>query len=208
MSRILALLALCMLASGCAVGVKHDYSPADTQFGIKSTSAIAVAVHDQRPYVVSGDKQPDFVGLQRGGFGNPFDVVTASGKPLADEFADAIAYALRQGGANVTTIPVSAKESAAGVISKLRAASADRGVLLTLSEWKSDTYQNVGLAYNIALSVYDGSGRLLAEASRRGNDNLGGGFNSPEVSRQNIPKAFRQKLKELFGDPKIKAALQ
>jgi hypothetical protein len=42
---------------------------------------LAVAVHDERSEVASGDKNPAFVGLLRGGYGNPMDVRTASGAP-------------------------------------------------------------------------------------------------------------------------------
>ena len=74
MIRLFAILAICILSGGCAVGVQHSYSATDTKFDIIADSKVAVAVHDRRPYVVSGDKAGNFVGLQRAGFGNPYDV--------------------------------------------------------------------------------------------------------------------------------------
>jgi hypothetical protein len=46
-------------------------------------TAVAVNVHDERPYVKSGDKAPYFIGKYRGGFGNPWDVTTQDKQPLA-----------------------------------------------------------------------------------------------------------------------------
>jgi hypothetical protein len=53
-----------------------------------------VTTHDQRDYVRSGSKDAQFVGLQRGGFGNPFDVRTADDKPLADAMTTALVNTL------------------------------------------------------------------------------------------------------------------
>ena len=73
-------------AGGCAVGNTHAYSTILANPTLAGTSAVNVATHDRRDSVQSGEKSPDFVGLQRGGFGNPFNVKTTGGRPLADEF--------------------------------------------------------------------------------------------------------------------------
>tara|TARA_A100001037_G_C14924371_1_gene533143 strand:+ start:189 stop:476 length:288 start_codon:yes stop_codon:yes gene_type:complete len=80
--RLFAILAICILSGGCAVGVQHSYSAADTKFDITADSrvTVAVAMHDRRPYIVSGDKAGNFVGLQRAGFGTPCDLTTESSK--------------------------------------------------------------------------------------------------------------------------------
>jgi hypothetical protein len=84
--------------SGCAVGNQHQYAGVAPDLTLKATHSVAVVVVDRRPYVVSGDKDPDFVGLQRGGFGNPFDVTTASGKALASDIADDVTAAPQEAG--------------------------------------------------------------------------------------------------------------
>lgn len=70
------------------MGNKHQYIGSDPELLVTTTYATAVAVQDRRPYVLDGDKDADFVGIQRGGFGNPFDVITTSGRPLARHVRD------------------------------------------------------------------------------------------------------------------------
>jgi uncharacterized lipoprotein YajG len=80
---ISVLLAGATLLGGCVVGqslpASYEAGPAVAATG----SAVAVNVHDQRPYVTSGDKPPYFIGKYRGGFGNPWDVTTQDKQPLA-----------------------------------------------------------------------------------------------------------------------------
>src|SRR3546814_13503229 len=99
---------LCMgvLLGGCAVGNTHRYDLGDAQFQVNSSKSIAVAVVDVRPYVLDGDKAPDFSGLMRGGFGNPFDVTTDSGQPLAADFTAFIVAALQRARIPAVSVPL------------------------------------------------------------------------------------------------------
>src|SRR3546814_17022357 len=99
---------LCMgvLLGGCAVGNTHRYDLGDAQFQVNSSKSIAVAVVDVRPYVLDGDKAPDFSGLMRGGFGNPFDVTTDSGQPLSADFTASIVAALQRDGNAAVAVPI------------------------------------------------------------------------------------------------------
>ncbi|NKB57362.1 MAG: hypothetical protein GKS00_13630 [Alphaproteobacteria bacterium] len=209
MSRLLAILAICILSGGCAVGVTHEYDAADTTFDIKTESKVAVATHDQRFYIVDGDKEANFVGLSRGGYGNPFNVTTASEKPLADDFSASVVAALSASGTTGQAIDVSPDDQESQARAKLLAAKANRSIFLTINEWKADTYFNTKLTYNVLLRIFDANGNERADKQIQGEDNLGGHpVNPPGHSREVVPVAFREKLKELFGDPKIKAALQ
>src|ERR1043165_6626851 len=83
-----------LLIGGCAVGVRHQYDSATPQINAASGGKATVAAQDRRAYVLNGDKQENFAGLSRGGFGNPFDVRTESNQPLADDFGRTIQRAL------------------------------------------------------------------------------------------------------------------
>ncbi|MGH8534209.1 MAG: hypothetical protein ACREV1_16215 [Gammaproteobacteria bacterium] len=63
---------------GCAFGRKQDYLQAHPVLELTHKARLAVGVQDRRPYILDHDKDEDFVGLQRGGYGNPFDVGTQS----------------------------------------------------------------------------------------------------------------------------------
>lgn len=203
-----AVLTTALLLGGCAVGVTHQYdnvTPAIQTSG--KTSIFSLAVQDQRPYVVNGQKPQTFVGLSRGGFGNPFDVNTASGKALTDDISSVVAGALAKNGAKVDVIKVAPQDQERAVVNSLAAKKA-KAVLISIAEWKSDTYMTVSLHYDVTVSVIDADGRIAAKKRLQGTDELGSsGINPPELSRQVVPPAFKRKVEQLFAAPEVAAQL-
>lgn len=197
-----------LLLGGCAYGVKHDYGQKALDLGIATTATVAVGTLDRRPYVVSDQKGPDFVGLSRGGFGNPFDVTTQSGRPLASDISNAIASSMKAKGVDARAIELKHAlnlEQASGV---LRAAGTQRSVLLTLIEWKSDAMINVGLSYDLDLRVFDKDGKLLTTKMSQGRENLGSGDPfAPGGASQVLPR-FNRMMESLFREPDVAKALQ
>jgi hypothetical protein len=192
-----------LVISGCAVGNKHNYS--DSSPNIKGTQGnkLDLGVQDQRVYVLSGDKPQTFVGLSRGGFGNPFNVETESGNPLSDDFSKAVSKSLSKKGVKVTEVNVPLRMDQAEVIKNLTQAG-NKAIFISIKEWKSDTYQNTSLNYDIQVQVIDKSGKVVAKKSIAGNENLGGDFiNPPGHAKKVIPPAFQAKLEQLFSDPDI-----
>ena len=199
--KCLALLAVAASLGGCAVGGTQSY--ADAPLGLQAVSSsgtVAVAVQDARPFVVSGAKPEKFVGLRRGGFGNPFDVSTQSGGALALELRDSIVASLKGRGINAYPVTVSISDKPADARRKLAESKARRLVLVTLTDWRSDTMMNTDLTYDVALAVFDESGRPLATSSAKGMDSLG---SSPSMSAVST-----RKMDQLFGDDKVVAALK
>ena len=204
--KLTAILALAAVLGGCAFGRTYGYTDAPVALqGISSSGTVAVGVQDKRPYVASGNKSDKFVGLMRGGFGNPFDVNTQSGSPLAIEMRDALVKSLKAKGINVSPVAIGYSESDAGVKRTLLATSARRLVLVTLGEWKSDTYMRTALHYDVTVEVMDEKGNSVATNQIKGNDNLGGLGLSPDEA---IAAAFVKKFDVLFDNEKIIAALK
>jgi hypothetical protein len=99
--------------------------------------------------------------------------------------------------------------SVSQVRDRLTALETERALLLTLHEWKSDTYMNVGLTYDVTLAVLERAGIVLAERRLSGRDNLGGSFwNPPAHARDAVPRAFKAKIEELLNDAAVVAALR
>jgi hypothetical protein len=206
--RALLIVLAALAASGCAVGNKHNYTMAP-DLAVQGSRSVAVAAQDARPYVVSAEKTPNFVGLQRGGFGNPFDVTTESGRPLAEDFAAAIAASLSRRGYKATTVAVAPSTGGADARSLAAQAGAERVALVSIHEWKSDTYQNTALLYEVVLRVFDANGTELANNRVTGRDNLGGSaWNPPDHARGAVPVAYRRKLEELFAAPAVRDSLR
>lgn len=209
MKNLLLIAGLMVVLSGCAVGNKHSYSDQIVNIPQASGQEVALAVHDQRPYVVSGNKTPDFVGLQRGGFGNPFDVRTLSGQPLAADMTAVILRSMTKAGFQVTPVTVAPTDSALAVDKRLGEAGSDRALVIRLTGWKSDTATNTALIYDFKALVIDKTGRVVSEKHISGRDNLGGSFwNPPKHAKAAAPNAFKVKIEEALNSRDIASALK
>jgi hypothetical protein len=194
------------LISGCTA---HRYQDGTAELKATGGGVLAVAVQDARPYVVSGNKAPSFVGLSRGGFGNPFDIKTESGRPLAADIADSVCQSLQRKGFACSTIetqPNAAEDAAmrARAVEAGGRRNATRVLLLVLNEWKSDTYVNTALHYDVVLTVLKADGGALATERVHGSDDLGGNFWNPRSHAQEaVATAFKAKIEQLLNAPKI-----
>ena len=213
MSKIGLQLGLCILLlaglGGCAFGNHQQYAGVVPDLHVAGERSVAVAVIDNRPYVVSGDKNPDFVGIQRAGFGNPFDVGTESKKPLASDIADNIVAGLKRRGLKPEALAVKPGTSSEVALQATTAAGKERAVILELREWKSDTYTNTALKYDVELKVCDATGHPLASVSKHGEDDLGGDFmDPPGHAKDAVPAALKAILENMLNAPAVVAALQ
>jgi len=208
MRRLVVVVPLIALTlTGCAVGNRYAYQGVVASPQVSGTSAVTVATHDQRDYVRSGSKEPQFVGMQRGGFGNPFDVRTADDKPLADAMTTALVNTLAKKGFRAQPVIVAHSLAAADARQQALRAGADRAVVLTLQEWKSDTAMRVRLLYDMTMTVLDKTGAVLAEKRLQGDDNLGAASLPSQVG-DIVAAAFKTKLEQLLDDPGVAGALR
>src|SRR6185503_8763370 len=106
---------------GCALGEERDYSHGRIALlANRSDTPTAVAVLDQRPYILSGDKRENFVGLSRNGYGMPFDVKTRAGTPMAADMSAGITRALEENGQPAKSVIVPPAEGVEGAKTRLR----------------------------------------------------------------------------------------
>jgi hypothetical protein len=203
------LLAGMMLLAGCAVGNKYDYDASRANLAYSGARRVTVAAWEQRKYVLSGDKQPDFVGLQRGNMGVPFDVVTGSKQPLATEMTGSLILSLTGAGFTASPVTLTQKDTEGSAVYALLRNKPARAVLLRVDNWESDTFKNPTVYYDLTLNVYDGGGRKLAAKNVKGSQDLDGSFfNAPGKAKKAVPEAFRLKIEQLLNAPEIVAALK
>ena len=197
-----------LLGCGCAAGNKHPYHGTPLNLSASGRGPVAVATVDQRSYIASGDKQPDFVGLQRAGYGNPFDVRTASKKPLATDMTETISSSLAARGFDARPIVLPPKSDESAARQALRSSGAPRCVLLLVREWKSDTYNNTKVYYDLTLQVLNQNGQLVATQQVQGQEAAGGSlWNPPAAAKKNVPALYRTKLEQMLNSPEVVRAL-
>lgn len=190
----------------CAIGNTYDYRRTAPKVDVTSSREATLAVIDRRPYIINKDKNPDFVGLQRAGLGNPWNVRTTSGKALADDFRGVLINSLRSAGMKVEPAKVPFLASSEQAVAVFTQSSVDRSVLLIVRDWKTDTYARIALHFDLELQVYDKSA-LLASKRIRGRHAIGAAALPSQVGLAAI-SAAAQKMSELLNDPKIAAALR
>jgi len=201
-----------LMASGAALlcscyGVAYDTKVVVPE---KGTTKIAVATVDERPHVLNHRNPPSYVGIMRGGFGNPFDRHTDDGKSLADEFDQSMVDSLVDSGFAAVGVSTPPASDANEAMAQLKQSGAARLVLLELREWQSDTYINPTMNLDYTFHVYDASGKELAAITvHKDQDLKGGSFFNPVGKSDDLVVAFYQdSIQSWFSDPKVEAALQ
>jgi hypothetical protein len=205
------LLFLAFLFQGCAVGNVYNFSDvkAVLQAAPQKNNNVAVATLDKRDVIVSKTCPPTYIGMQRAGFGNPWRVNTASGRPLSDDVTKAVSESLAIRGYRTLPVIVSYDLTEQQVKDLLIQKKADRSIFVMIRQWESDTYMNIGLTYEIWLMVFGPNQALLADTSVSDTKNIAGSFwDPPAAAKEKIPEAFKAVLEALLNDPKVIAALQ
>jgi hypothetical protein len=185
---------LCLGVSGCATaafGRTENYSAAWPAVPYTCRFEVSVLVSDQRADVLSGKKAPTFVGVTRGGYGNPFSMKATSGRPLVDDLTTAIVEGLKNTGAVASGATPAEKDA--------RRARDSKTVLLLVQvhEWASDTYSTTDFSYDLSIAAYDSTGKLL-----------GDGKVAADSQRVNSSiEAGRKALTELLAGPQVASAL-
>jgi hypothetical protein len=189
-----------VLCAGCA-GRKVSYIDIVARIDASGTGRVAVAVHDQRRLITSGQESPAFIGRERSLY-HTAAVTTASGRPLGDDITNLLVTSLGARGFEAIPVAVSHADSPGAVAQKLKILRVDRGIVLTVIEWRTDTRTDSDakpqLFYDVDLQVLDSRGQSLAERRLAGHENeLGGAAGD----------AFRQKLERVLNAPEVTRAL-
>ena len=208
--RTLAIGAM-LLLGGC-VGDQYDYDWETPVFAVQTEDSVVVTVLDQRPEVLTGDKPPTFVGFQRTGFGFiPYDVSTASGRPLADDMADTIMRGLAVNYVPVEAIYVPASADASVATQTVIEAGTEKGLVVLLRQWQTDTHVNISFRYDLVVHVVDSNGNIYETATLASeHDELAGGdfLNPIGYAIDYVPELEARTLERLINQPDIVAALQ
>lgn len=203
MKRLMLVIPL-LVSVGCVAGnrFKFDYKPA-TMPNVGSGTAVVVAAAEGRPDVVSGDEPKSFVGEQRNGYGMPFNITTEGDVPFASVVAESVRRDLEASGFRAVAANNPDELSRA-----IRSNNANRGLLVTIKEFKTDTMNNITVNWNLEAAVVDGDGKVLATNSVSGESDIKGSMMNPvKASKQKVPAFLFDELHKLVSDARIVSAL-
>jgi hypothetical protein len=190
-----------LLFAGCSAGKKLSYTDTPAHVDASGTGRVAVTVYDQRKVITSGQESPAYVGRERSLY-HSGPVITASGRPLADDLTNLLVMSLAAKGFKASPIVVLQSERPEAIAEKLAVLQVDRCVALTIVGWGTDTRTDnnarTELVYDLDLRVLDSRGNVLALRRLAGHEDPMGG-----PARD----AFRRKLESLINAPEVTQAL-
>lgn len=203
----LGLMAAAALLAGCSYAIPYNTTVILPE---KGTAKVAVATVDERAHVLNHKNPPTYVGIIRGGFGNPFNRNTDDGKPLADDFSHTLVDSLVKSGFQALAVSTQPVPDASTALKSLEQSGAAKLILVELREWQSDTMVNPTMSYDYTFHVYDAAGKELASITEAKDEDLKGGnfFNTVGSSQDIMQNFYQQKITQWFSDPKVEAALQ
>jgi uncharacterized lipoprotein YajG len=142
---------------------------------------VAVEVEDRRPFILDGDKDPDYLGHERSPAAIPFDVTTKSGLALAD------------------TMQQDLMEELDALGFRTDADSPSRSLLVAIQDFNFDLYIIKGrFWYELDVAVFDQNTQRLASSEVSGQTSLQRG--DYEAKRTEIPQLYRMILKAIVRE--------
>lgn len=200
------LLALAALAlTGCAAFNKFDVRRADVQ-SPSGSSSVAVCGVDERAELRTGEIGPDLLGKTRDGYGIPFQVKTATKRPLALEVAEVVTTGF---GTGRKLAPATSAPTVEAALKTLAGTGTERRVVIRIREWWSDTLIRTSVWKNLRVEVYDSKNKLVASAEESGEVALGGNFFNPAIhARKTVLRELGSSLTRLMNQPQVAAALR
>jgi hypothetical protein len=207
------LLLLCLLiplpafAVGTVVGKKVNYVDDHAKLNYAGQGSIVVITRDERPYVLDGDKKPQFVGVMRGGFGIPFDVMNLSGNPLADDISTSLATALKGAGFDATVDIPPAGETAEQSIARVAAKSPGHIIVVRLSNLRTDGYGSMIWYEEANFSLYDQAGTLQHSIDTKLRKEIGSLNRKWKTLTDRMMDEFNQSLETWVNDAKVQGVL-
>jgi hypothetical protein len=193
------------LLGGCAVGNKYMIADVPVQFEATGKYSVVVASLDQRKFIVDKTSPDTYVGMVRGGYGNPFNATTISGLPFSNDVGQAICNALNHKGFKTTLVPVKFDLTEEKVLERLLSNKEDRALLVLIQKWESDSFINLNVGYDLILKVIAKDGTILATAQAKEDIKVPGSIwiGSLEMSKTEVPNIFKKSIESLLNNPEV-----
>lgn len=171
-----------------------DYQNIAPKISYKGHKTISITVQDKRPYVVSGQTRPEWVGITRGGFGRAYEIGTSTLRPLADELSRSLISCLGNAGFTLS-----------------ESLSSDRFIQVEILEWLSVTGGGAlsmtfgtDLNYEIIVTISDEKKNILVKQQFKGVEILGGSLSQ---IYELIPRGTESIYNEILNSQSIRLAL-
>jgi hypothetical protein len=213
MRKLIPLLILLIL-TGCAPGRKMSFDNKNIEPDYSTARSMIVGFQDNRTYVLERKQKPDFCGQYKSTMQIPYNIQTKSGKPLAEEFTNAVVSSLGKIGVKAQPMTIEFNMQQDSILARFNRTEAERLVYFNVKQWESNmTPRVVDIRYDVTweliVSVYERSGNLLATKSvtDRFTTDESQAAGSKNFLQQTAVETFAAQVKALLNDPAVKASL-
>lgn len=170
---VFASCSLLLLISGCTLS-KATMEERTPDLKYTTSNTIALAIVDNRPFILNGDKDENFEGIGRGGYGIPFDFVKQrddSKVLFTARFADVVARALKNAGSHVVVTTIHKGSSNQDAIAALLAVPFATGLVINVQNSRIDAGGvRWSYFYDYEVLVVDSKGVVVVTKKYSGED--------------------------------------
>ncbi|WP_264874401.1 hypothetical protein [Vibrio agarivorans] len=169
-----------------------------------SVESVSIAVLDKRPYVVDGDKTPDFEGIIRSGLGIPYSHSTITKEPLATYLGNRIEYGIAKKGIDVERHTTDTSTQFSELISKLESDSKP-SVVFVLNEWKYDFHAFSDSSwYDVDVTVIDRTGSNTLTKHYAGEDDIP----SSDAIMNEMMRLYQARFEMILSDQELRNVIE
>jgi hypothetical protein len=156
--------------SGCSAGRKMSFENKEVKPDYTLAKTVTISFLDKREEILAGKEKPSFCGHIYSAMQIGYNMQTESGRPLAEEFTTGVAKSLAKPGVKADPMVVPVNSPMDSILKKFSSHPSERLALFTIKKWESNAtprFSKVEYAiiYNLELSIYDQTGRLLADTT-------------------------------------------
>lgn len=191
---------IAIFITGCA----SFNSPAlvKPQVNSKIKTPTAIAVVDHRPYVIDGDKQPNFEGLNRAAVGIPYSEKTGNEENLSDYIGLILKSGLLASNSDINLISTQHTDSNSDV-EKTLLASAENYLYIELVEMKYDFQAafNAKVHYDVNMKYLDGTSKQVFSKNFSGAESFSKFSSGKNQIRNNVQNIYKGLIESILNDP-------
>lgn len=207
--------ALIIVLAGCAFGKKMTFENKEIDAGTTVYKPVAVAFHDQRPEVLSGREKPSYCGHSNSTGQIGYNIQTASGKPLAAEFTNALVASLTKRQITAEAMMVTHTQPADSILLTFKNGKMERLLFFTIALWDATMRPKFStieyeVVYDLDLKVYDREGTMLANGHSKNFWRV----EDPDLATSNnklqryADSVFVREIRSLLKDPKVQESVK
>lgn len=207
-------LMLAGLLSSCAVNRHLNFSGRIAGPGYPVGKGVQVAVVDNRTAVLNGKEKATWCGHTYSLAQIAYNIQTKTGRPVADEFADAIVTAYTSKGAHAKAVYALPGMAADSLVRSQQPVPASLWLLFDLRAWESKAVPGFSTIryehfYDIRLTVLDPAGKQLGSSEVHGQFSKEGGAVTSIATMQEMADALLgEQVAALFDAASVRNLLE